>query len=229
MDIKLARFHREAQRRIAETFPLPRLQFFQSLRIESAFSAFQKIQQILRDEERAWHLFLLALHVLYEGWHDLPPISATERKSLSRSAQSLRAVAGQLRRRGLEIEFDSELATLEKMADQLEWIVCPAADGIYDSTSSRGRRFDPRDAIPIFELGNLFRQRLAKGPIYPVIADLMNTPRSRLKKYSVQTIKITLAHMESAGFQPRVQFIYKTQGVVTLKFRNTHAKSDTNS
>ena len=220
MDNKSAGFQREAQRRIAEMFPPTRLPFFQSLGVQAAFSAFKKIQRILRNEERAWHLFLLALHVLYEGWHDLPPLSATERKSLLRNARSLRAVARRLRRRELKNEADSESAALEKMADQLEWIVCPSADGVYNPKPSRRGRFDPRESIPVFELANLFRERLPKSPIYPVIADLMNTLPGRLRKYNLQTIKNKVAHLKGAGFQPRVQFIYSAERVVTLKFRN---------
>lgn len=56
----------------------------------------------------------------------------------------------------------------------------------------------------------------------------MNTLPGRSRKYNVQTIKNTLAHMKGAGFQPRVQFIYAARGLVTLKFRNARSKPETN-
>ena len=220
MDIESARFHRELLRRIAKTFPRSRLPFFQSLQAELAFSAFQKINRILPDEKRAWYLSLLALHVLYEGWHELPPLSVAERKALVRNAQSLRVIARDLRSRRLKIENNTESAVLERMADQLESIVCPSASGIYNLKGPRGKSFDPRDAIAVFELASLLRQRLSENGIYPVIVDLMNALPGRSRKYNVGTIKTKLARLKGARFQPRVQFIYTDPDVVTLKFRN---------
>ncbi len=213
-------FRREARQRIAMMFPPSRIPFYQSLEERLAFSAFQKIERILLNEERAWHLFLLALHILFEGWHELPPLSVAKRKILLRNAQSLRAVAKHLRTRRLKFENNTESAALERMADQLEWIVCPSADGIYNLKPSQGIRFDPRDSIPLFELANLFRQRLPKRGFYTVIVDLLNALPGRRRKYNAQTIKIKLARMRETGFLPRVQFIYAADGVVTLKFRN---------
>jgi len=220
VDIKSAGFHREARRRVAETFPRNRLPFYKSLRVRPAFSAFQKIEQILGDEERAWHLFLLALHVLYEAWHDLPPLSVAERKTLRRDAQSLRDIAGRLRGRRFMIEVGTESGLLETMAAQLERIVQPSAEGFYNLTVSAGKRLDPREAIPIFELTNLFGQRLLGRSFYSVIADFMNTLPGRSANCNVQTIKSTLARLKGIGFQPRVQFEYPTPDLVTLKFRN---------
>lgn len=220
MDINSAGFHREVRRRIAQTFPRNRLPFYQSLRVRPSFSAFQKIRRILGDEERAWHLFLLALHVLYEGWHDLPPLFVAERKSLQRDAQSLRAIAGRLRARRFAVEVGTESGVLEKMAAQLERIVEPSADGFYNLKVSGGKRLDPREAIPILELANLFGQRLAGRTFYPVIVDFMNALPGRPANCNVQTIKSTLARLKGIGFQPRVQFEYPTPGLVTLRFRS---------
>ena len=219
MEIKSAGFQREARRRIAETFPRNRLPFYQSLRVRPVFSAFQKIKPVLGDEEGAWRLFLLALHVLYEGWHDLPPLSVAERKTLRRDAQSLRAIAGRLRGRRFAIEVGTESGVLEKMAAQLERLVQPSAEGFYNVTMPGGKRLDPREAIPIFELANLFGQRLSGRTFYPVIVDLMNALPGRSANCNVQTIKSTLARLKRVGFQPRVQFEYPTPGLVTLRFR----------
>ncbi len=220
MEIRLAQFRREARRRIEETFPRNRLPFYQSLRPRAAFSAFQKINRVPGDEEKAWHLFLVALHVLYEGWHDLPPLSVGQRKSLRRDAQALRAIAGRLRVRGVMIEVGKEPDVLEKIAAQLERVVQPSTERLYNAKLPGGRRIDPREAIPIFGLATLFRQRLSDVGVFPVIVDFMNALPVHPKKYNVGTIKKKLAQLEGVGFQPRVQFMYDDHDVVTLKFRD---------
>ncbi len=202
-------------------FPRSRLPFFHSLQAQPVYSAFRKLNRVLRDEENAWHLLLLALHVLYEAWHEVPPLSVAERKALERNVRSLRAVARSLRARSLEIEDSPEAAEFERMANRLEGIVFHAAEAIYGLKSSRGRRFDPRDAIPVFELGSLFRQRLSGTGFYPVIADLMNALPARPFKYNVGSVRKRLAQLRGIGFQPRVQFVVEDGDVVALKFRDS--------
>ncbi len=219
IDMKAVRFGRDLQRRVARTFPENRLSFFRALLAEPAFSAFQKIKRVLHDDDKSWHLFLLALHVLYEGCHDLPPLSAPERKALLRNAQSLRAVANRLRGRRSKTEIDNGSVTLEHMANQLEALVCPSLDWIFKSTRSRGNGSNAVDAIAIFELANLFERRLSGGGVYPVIVDLMNTLPGRSLKYNIQGVKNRVAWLRKGGFRPRVQFVYSDPDVVTLKIR----------
>lgn len=219
MDAMSTGFHREAHRRIAETFPHSRLPFFHSLRLRPAARAFRKIALILRDEEKAWRLFLLALHALYEARHELPPFAAADRKVLRRCARTVRDVAGRLGKRRLETG-GGELAALERVADRLEGLTHPSTDAIYDLKTSRGGRFDPGEAIAILELACLFRQRLPGAGFFPIIADFMNALPGRRANRNVKTIKNTLARVEGTGFQPRVQFIYPSPGLVSLKFRN---------
>ncbi len=223
MEAKSTAFHREAHRRIAETFPHSRLPFYQSLRLPRAFAAFRKIELIVRDEERAWRLFLLALHLLYEARHDLPPFSAAERKALRRHARSLRDIALRLRRRRPRSGGGSEPAALEKMADRLERFTHPSVDGIYNLKTSRGGRFDPGEAISILELAHLFRKRLPGAALFPIIADFMNALPGRRSNRNVQTIKSTLARLEGTGFEPRVRFTYPSPGLVTVNFRSATA------
>ncbi len=225
MDATAAAFHREAHRRIAETFPRSRLQFFESLRLQRAFSVFRKLGQVLADEEKAWHLFLLALHVLYEARHDLPPFSAAERKSLCRYARSIRDLARRLRRRRLR-SGGNEPAALEKIAERLERITDPSTDAIYNLRLTRGGRFDPGEAIAILELANLFRQRLPGTGTFPIVADFMNMLPGRRANRNVQTIKNTLAMLEGTGYQPRVQIVYPSPGLAALKVRSApvHAR-----
>ncbi len=215
-------FEQELKRRIGETFPRKRLPFFGALDSEPAYEALGKIHRIIRDEERAWHLFLVALHVLYEGWHELPPLTVVQRKQLLRTAVSLRAIAGDLRKRRLEAEGDKESATMERMAKQLEWMVRPSADWIYRLKASRGARFDPRDAVPIFELEKLFREPLAECGVYPVIVDLMNAFRGRTLRYSVQTVKNKIAALKKAGFQPRVTIAFPREDIAAIKTGDVH-------
>ncbi len=227
IDMKAVRFERDLQRRVGRTFPENRLPFFQSLLAEPTFSAFQKIERVLQDDDKAWHLFLLALHILYEGCHDLPPLTVPERKALLRNAQSLRSVAKRLRGRQSKTEVDTGSATLDQMANQLEALVCPSLDWMFKSARSRGKGSNVVDAIPIFELAKLFEQRLSAGGIYPVIVDLMNALPGRSLKYNVQTVKNKLAWLRKGGFQPRVQFVYSDPDVVTLKVRNVPTPSRT--
>ncbi len=225
VDIQTVRFERELHRRVARTFPENRLPFFRALLAGPAFSAFQKIERVVQDNDKTWHLFLLALHVLYEGSHDLPPLTVPERKALLRNARSLRAVADRLRGRRSKTEIDSGSATLEQMANQLEALVSPSLDWMFKSTRSRGKGSNVVDAIPIFELANLLEQRLSGGGIYPVIVDLMNALPGRSLKYNVQTVKTKLAWLRKGGFRTRVQFVYSDPDVVTLKIRTVTAPS----
>ncbi len=220
MNVMSAGFHREAHRRIAETFPRSRLPFYQSLRLKPALSAYRRLERILRDEERAWHLFLLSLHILYEARHELPPLSAAERKSLRRHALALRVLAGRLRKRRFESGGGGDSAAIERMADRLERMTHPSADGIYNLKTSRGGPLDPGDAISVFELAYLFRDRLRGTGHFPIIADFLNTLPGRAAKRNVQTIKGMLARLEEIGFQPRVQVVSPSPGLVTLKFRS---------
>ncbi len=225
VDMRIARFERELHRKIAGTFPKDRLPFFRGLEAEPASSAFERIKRVLQNDDKTWHLFLLALHVLYEGCHDLPPLSASERKALLRDAQSLRSVANRLRGRRSKTEIDNGSATLEQMANHLEALVCPSLDWMFKSTRSRGKGSNVVDAIPVFELANLFEQRLSGGAIYPVIVDLMNALPGRALKYNVQTVKTKLAGLRKGGFRPRVQFVYSDPDVVTLKIRTVATPS----
>lgn len=225
MGIGRVGFEQELRRRVAETFPRNRLPFFGSLDAEPAYEAFGKIHRIIRDEESAWHLFLFALHVLYEGWHELPPLTVVQRKQLLRTAVFLRGIAGDLRKQRIEAESNRESATMERMAKQLEWMVRPSADWIYRLKASRGPRFDPRDAVPIFELEKLFREQLAECGVYPVIVDLMNAFRGRTLRYSVQTVKNKIAALKKAGFQPRVAIAFPREGVAAIKTADVHIPS----
>ncbi len=118
------------------------------------------------------------------------------------------------------IEIDAESAALERMADELDRIVCPSANGIYDLKSAGGRWFDPRDALPIVGLANLFRERLAVEGFYPIIADLMNASPGRAVKYNVRMVKTKLARLKGVSFPQRVQFVRQDQDAVTVKFRD---------
>ncbi len=220
MDLESAAFYREARRRIAQTFPRNRLPFYQSLRPRPAFSAFQKIKKMLGDDEKSWHLFLLAQHVLYEGWHDLPPLSVAERKALRRDVQSLRSIAERLRMRRFAIEVDTESGLLEKLAAQLERVIQPSTEDVYNLVLPGRKRLDPREAIPIFELANLFGERLPRRSCYPVIADMISTLPGRSKNCNGQTVKVTLARLKEIGFQSRVRIEYPIPGRVTLKIRS---------
>ncbi len=217
MEIGKTAFEQELTRRIRDTFPRTRHAFFESLDMEPAHSAFRKMQRIFRDDESAWHLYLVALHVLYEGWHELPPLTVVQRKQLLRTAGFLRAVAADLRKQRLEAESNKESVQMEQMAVQLERIVRPSADWIYKLKSSRGVRFDPRDAVPIFQLEKLFRERLSESGVYPVIVDLMNAFRGRSLRYSVQTIKNKIGALKKAGFQPRVPIAYPGELAAPLR------------
>ncbi len=225
VDMRTARFERELHRNIVRTFPKDRLPFFRALRAEPALSSFERIKRVLQDDDKAWHLFLLALHVLYEGSHDLLPLTTPERKALLRNAQSLRSVANRLRGRTSMAEIDSGSAALDQMANQLEALVCPSLDWMFKSARSRGKGSNAVDAVPVFELANLFEQRLSGGGIYPVIVDLMNALPGRSLKYNVQTVKNKLAWLRKGGFRPRVQFVYSDPDVVTLKIRTVATPS----
>ncbi len=217
MEIGKPAFEQELKRRIRDTFPRTRHAFFEALEMEPAHSAFRKMQRILRDDDRAWHLYLVALHVLYEGWHELTPLTVVQRKQLLRVSGFLRAVAADLRKQRMEAESNKESVQMEQMAAQLEWMVRPSADWLYRLKSSRGVRFDPRDAVPIFQLEKLFRDRLAESGVYPVIVDLMNAFRGRALRYSVQTIKNKIAALKKAGFQPRVAIAYPGEVAAPLR------------